>query len=135
MHHKNWLIALVGLMSLAAGWLYLDGGYFMQGLLGEENGSEMATVAFWGKCSMVLGFVLLVTLGLRSRMKTAINDGQLIMLLSLLFVIQLPPLGLWTIGFIVSGADGLPGIGLHAVLLLLVSLIFVTGKRRLAESM
>ncbi|OBR63138.1 hypothetical protein A7K91_23860 [Paenibacillus oryzae] len=133
MNHKNWLIAVVGLMSLAAGWMYLNDGFYFKDLLGMEQGSELAATSFWSKASMGLGAVLLVTLALRSRMKTAINDGQMILLLSFLFVIQLPALGLWTIGFFISGYGSLPGAVLHAVLLLAITLIFVTGKVNYAE--
>ncbi len=133
MNHKNWLIAVVGLMSLATGWMYLNDGFYFKDLLGMEQGSELAATSFWSKTSMALGAVLLVTLALRSRMKTAINDSQMILLLSFLFVIQLPALGLWTIGFFISGYGSLPGAVLHAVLLLAITLIFVTGKVKYAE--
>lgn len=133
MNHKNWLIAIVGLMSLATGWMYLNDGFYFKTLLGMEQGSELAATSFWSKCSMALGAVLLVTLALRSRMKATINDGQTILLLCLLFVIQVPALGLWAIGIFISGYGSLPGAALHGVLLLVISLIFVTGKVNYAE--
>ncbi|MBD2872956.1 hypothetical protein [Paenibacillus arenilitoris] len=126
---KKWLIGAVSLLSMIAGAFYINGHVFGFQFLGPEIGSERDTVLFWSRISIGLGIILLVTLVLRPRMKAKVNDGMLIMLLGLLFLIQLPPVSLWLLGAIAGNwSAAAAGIVTHGLLLAAIVRIVTMGR-------
>lgn len=126
---KKGLIVLVGTLSIITGILYLNGLGFSYAFMETENGSEQKAVQFWSKWSIGLGLVLLVTLLLRNKMKSQVNDGQLILVLGLLFLIQLPPFALWLLIVISGFGNALVGIAIHSLLLALLVRIVTMGRQ------
>lgn len=130
MNWKMWLITLVSAMSIGTGIFYLTGVGFGYSFLGMEAGSERIAVQFWGKVSIGLGILLLITMLLRAKMNERINDSQLIIFLGLLFIIQIPPLGLWCLAIILGSIESWAGVTVHALLLLSIVRIMTFGKNR-----
>lgn len=126
---KKRLIVLVGTLSIITGILYLNGLGFSYAFMETESGSEQKAVQFWSKWSIGLGLVLLVTLLLRNKMKSQVNDGQLILVLGLLFLIQLPPFALWLLIVISGFGNALVGIAIHSLLLALLVRIVTMGRQ------
>lgn len=123
------LIFLVGTLSVGAGFLYLFGNDGLFNFLGAEAGSEGAAVQFWGKISVGLGMILLATMLLRAKMNERVNDGQLILFLSLLFVIQLPPVGLWLMFLIAGNAESIVGATVHILIIVFIARTITLGSR------
>ncbi|WP_419873911.1 hypothetical protein [Candidatus Pristimantibacillus sp. PTI5] len=126
---RKGLIVLVGTLSIITGILYLNGLGFSYAFMDTESGSEQNAVQFWSKWSIGLGLVLLVTLLLRNKMKSQVNDGQLILVLGLLFLIQLPPFALWLLIVITGFGNALVGIAIHSLLLALLVRIVTMGRQ------
>ncbi|WP_028610339.1 hypothetical protein [Paenibacillus harenae] len=130
---KRWLIIAVGLFSVTAGLIYINGELFGFRFLGPEIGSERSTVLFWSRNSIGLGFILLVTLLIRPKMREQINDGLLILMLGLLFIIQLPPFSLWLLFAFFGNVEVAAGIMLHALPLAGIIRIVTLGRREKAQ--
>lgn len=126
-------IVLAGVLSVIAGLAYLGTTWLAADFLGPEAGSERETVRFWGICSLVVGALLLGLLAARPWMKEGLSDGLLIAALSAVFIIQIPPFGLWMMGFIISGFTAVLGILMHGALMACVCLTFVFARRGLAR--
>lgn len=126
-------IVFTGIASIAAGLAYFGIELLAADFLGPEAGSERETVRFWGICSIVAGSLLLSLLVLRPVMKEGLNDGLLILILGVVFVIQLPPFGLWLFGLMASGSSALFGLLLHGSLLASVCATLVSSKGSLAK--
>ncbi|MGM0881153.1 MAG: hypothetical protein ACQEXQ_08930 [Bacillota bacterium] len=123
------LIALLSLLSIGAGCFYLAGIGFDYSFLGMEGGSERDSVQFWGNISTGLGLTLLVTVLIRKKMKEEINDGLIIFILSLLFLIQLPPFALWLLVAILGNMGAIAGVAAHSLLILVIVRIVTLGRR------
>lgn len=129
------LILLAGLLSLLAGSIYHSDVMLSFNFLGVEVGSERETVWFWGKCSIILGLTLLVSLWLRPKMKESVNDAMLVAVLALLFVIQIPPLCLWPLFMLIDGvASTWLGLLIHGAIAISICLSFVSARRGLARA-
>ncbi|MDQ8736750.1 hypothetical protein [Paenibacillus sp. LHD-38] len=129
MNWKKCLIALVSALSIITGIFYMNGLGFSFAFMVTEIGSEQAAVQFWSRWSIGLGIILLVTLLLRNKMKAKVNDGQLIFVLSLLFLIQLPPFALWLFTVILGNGNALVGIFVHSLMIVLLVRIVTIGRR------
>ncbi|RJX38240.1 hypothetical protein D3P09_19455 [Paenibacillus pinisoli] len=126
-------IVLAGLLSVIAGLAYIGTTWLAADFLGPEAGSERDTVRFWGICSIIAGALLLGLLSARPWMKEGLSDGLLIAALSAIFIIQIPPFGLWMLGFIISGYTAVLGILLHGALMVCVCVTFGFARRGLAR--
>ncbi|RJE89844.1 hypothetical protein D3P07_06355 [Paenibacillus sp. 1011MAR3C5] len=127
------IIVLAGVVSILAGLAYIGTTWLAADFLGPEVGSEREPVRFWGICSIVIGALLLGVLAVRTWMKEALNDGMLISVLAAIFLIQIPPFGLWMLGFIASGYTAFIGMLLHGALMAMVCLTFVFARRSLSR--
>lgn len=130
MKNKKWLILIVSIFSILVGIAYLYGLMVGFQFLGSEMGSEQEAVQYWGKISIGLGLTLLVTIVTRTKMKEEVNDGLLIFILILLFITQLPPIGLWFLVVIFGFWGGITGLILHSLLLLFIVRIVTLGHRQ-----
>ncbi|REK77444.1 hypothetical protein [Paenibacillus paeoniae] len=130
---KRTFIALAGWVSIIAGLAYIGTTWLGADFLGMEAGSERQTVRFWGICSIVAGISLLGLLLSRRLMKDAANDGLLIVTLAAIFLFQVPPFGLWLLGFIASGYTAIMGIIIHGALMAIVCLTFVFSRNSLVR--
>jgi hypothetical protein len=129
MNWKKWLIALTSLISIAAGILYAAEIGFSNGFIEFESRTVQNTVQYWSKISIGLGIVLLVTLLLRQKMNPQANDGLLIVVLSFLFLIQIPPFALWLLVSLLGTGASIGWIAVHGALLLLLVRILTLGRR------
>ncbi|MFF2887810.1 hypothetical protein [Paenibacillus sp. NPDC057967] len=127
------IIILAGAVSIAAGLAYIGTSWLAADFLGSEAGSERETVRFWSMCSIVIGVLLLGLMAARRWMKEGLNDGLLIVALAAIFLIQIPPFGLWMLGFIASGYTAILGILMHGALMAMACLTFVSNRRSLAR--
>lgn len=130
MKSKSRLILIAGLTSIFLGIAYLYGLIMGFQFLGSEAGSEQEVVQYWGKLSLGLGLTMLVTISIRKKMREQVNDGMLILLLILLFIVQLPPIALWLLFFILGSWSGITGLILHSLLLLIIVRIVTLGQAR-----
>ncbi|MDQ6423319.1 hypothetical protein RB620_28210 [Paenibacillus sp. LHD-117] len=131
MLHNKPLVWTIGLLSVVAGYMYRNGKLATLGLpvMDLELGIDRHMAVVWGNCSMLFGLALTVFLLLRFRMKAPIRESHLQLLLSLVFIIQLPPFGLWFMPMLLNEPSAVPGAVFHASLLLLISIAFVTQGR------
>lgn len=134
MTRKMWLVLATGVLSIVVGALYWYDLSFTYRFLGPEAGSERETVRLWCQFAFGLGALLLLLLLGRPWMRKGLNDSLLILILSCIFIIQLPAFGLWLMVLLWSAADGSLGVAVHAAQLLLIAIIFVTGSRGMAGS-
>lgn len=123
------LIVLASSISILAGLFYRLGIGFRYQFLGMEAGSERAAVHYWGIISIGLGLTLFVTMVIRSKMNAQVNDGLLIMILALLFIIQLPPFALWLLAAIIGSFGAITGIVVHTALIAVIVRVITFGRR------
>lgn len=108
--------AFIGLCSIALGAQYMTKSWFSFQFLAYEVGSEAALVQMWALVSAGVGLLLPASACLVSVYRRHLLLGSTGFLISVVLVIQLPPLAIWgSIAVIEASEEGLRGAGIHAV--------------------
>lgn len=108
---------VAGICSILSGFMYICHVGVDFGFLGHEQGSERETTGFWAACAISLGIGLIVSAALGRK-----PSREPLFFACALIVIQLPPLLLWLMFYLMApwNAGCLQGFFLHVLLLLLL---------------
>lgn len=125
-HSRRMLLALLGLASIAAALLYLQGDAWIDpSVPGSEAGSDWGIIRLWSQWSIFAGCLAMLAAFAPKRLQTPAEAVMTVALIAL----QVIPLLLWLAVMIFIPIYGVKGILLHAAILGIAAAAIAAARR------